>query len=246
MEPVELFDSRKVIRARGRGSTGIRKWLCDWSDRYNYNKLPCEGVSKYTDGIPDTDKCPADDRLICVKIEYEGHGPGYTAGGVTYPHAVCEVTAHYAEVDNIVVGYQAIAVNDEWEGTHITIPVGSGRTFDDGTPCDEFMQAIIPMTTWTARRYFLYSENVRENIVSKQGHVNNAAFLTYPAETLRFDTARMVMRWHENLGALILEVTFRFSYFPPGWNKRWVNGAWRSVNPPLYPSTSFVNLMSGS
>lgn len=241
--PMELYDSRRVKRARGRASTATRRWLCSWDDRYDYDLLPCEGKSKYTDGISSSDKSSADDRLICVSVDYEGVGAGKTVGMVTLPFDGCLVTAQYADVQQLVLGYQESALDEEWEGTHITVPVGSGRIYEDGTPCDDLVQMLVNMTVWRTKRFFLYTPWMRKSILEKSNTVNRLQYQQYSAETLRFDGARIRKRYDDELGALIMEVHYQFTEFAPGWNKRWVNGRWQRISPPLYNYSNFHELL---
>ncbi len=240
--PMELYDSRETEHARGRTSTGRRQWLCSWEGRYD---VVTEGRSKYTDGINAADYCEQDDRLICVRVHHKGVGAGKTVGGVTLPFDGAVVTAQYADVQQLVLGYQDAAPDDHYESSQITIPAGQGRVYEDGTVVDDLVPMQITLVHWTTRRFFVASRYLRQSILDARDKVNSMQFGEYPAQTLKFDGARINHRLDPETGLLIMEVTYQFTSFPPGWNRNWVNGRWQLVSPPIYATTNF-NLLLGA
>ncbi len=231
--PIELYDSRHTTTADRNGS-GRRVWLSTWEGRFD-SWVPVEQKSRYTDGIDPSDCSNAESRLICVRVDRDGKGAGYTVGSITYPFSVCQITAHYSEV-------QGIASNQDdrlSSGRGQVLNLGPGRVWENGAPCDTPLNVLVRTSEWSFRRYLVHNEWQKRWIIAQQGKVNSMYYGGYAAETLRLDKLDIVTSYDEALGRLLDRIDYRIEFNARGWNYHWNNGQWMRVRPPIFELADF-------
>lgn len=239
--PYELYDTREERRSI-RGSTGTRKWLCKWEDRYG-SWLPALRRGKFTDGTEDAGSGTPADRLIVVGYDFNGVGAGRVIqpSGIKLPFDCCEVTVHYADT----LGFDA-SPRERWSGAAHMINVAVGRTWPDGTPCDIPIMRVVPQACWEFVRFFEHNPNRRAGLLSKMGQVNQYTWRTMPPETVRFDYPEITTDYDDAVGTQVDCCTFKFTVNPNGWNVVWKDGVFvRPSGPPIYPLGDFEVMLGG-
>jgi hypothetical protein len=189
-------------------SNGYRSWLVPWADRYG-DWAPTRNISRYTDGMSIADQLGPDSQMVCVNLKYAGRGVGEDGPDL------CVVTATYStRWGDLTDPLEEGSISGE-----VLTMRGGGVWEDDESPCDDTINKVIAMRSFTVPMKFPYRSDRVRKFGLHIGKVNAYLWRGYEPETIRFEGIRDRTIWENNM--LLLDVVFSFTFNPEGWNYRW-------------------------
>lgn len=229
IEPTELSGSPKSRERANLQSTGTRKWLTKWEDRFGTDSWTCPQIrhSRFTDGLPASDVSSYEEQLVCQSVDRDGVGAGRTVDGILLPFDCCVVTAEYAEKQ---------PYNEELEEW----PGGCGRVVN-GLVNGAWTVIPISQVQYTLTKYFVYNPLNASIVINYVDHVNTEGNWKrqFGRGTLKFNYPSITQFYDTTMGTLLQKIVFNFTYDPYGWNRYPVDGNWVDLPIQLYPYGSF-------